>query len=611
MTDMIDQPKLPPLVFVRAGNYTYARTYTAQWREKGDKSTKQSVKNTTLRVGRINNNTGKGVIDFDRSFIEQHPELVQFVVTRESDEPNHYRLVFTPKDPQKELQHPYEIKYSHIGATLVLDSMLLHDPLVTVLEQTFPDDWREILSFAYYLVICPDGIADHFCRFAEDTLLPSAKEFQPHHLPRLFQRIKHEDIMTFFKDYLKLLTVNKKISTERFWAVDSTSISTYAKLENACCGHNKQGELLPQLNVMLITDEITGRPLFFQLFNGAVTDMTECIETFELLYGLGVHSFVVVADRGFFSKKNLQKIIELGYHFVMCVPYLKASSFQKYADAAMAAMAADLHYDESSRLDMYTCTKKADLDGGVSAWVHVFHDPAAAADEANDYKTQIKEAIKLYKGRKELTPEMTDFINDNFLHDDKGTFQVNEHGEPLINKAVYQTTSNNCGVFMVLSDSVKLTDIALRAFTRRNIIEENFKTLKVRMKLRREHTGSDASLVGKSFIQFVALSIYSMLEAKLSTAKRSEKEGKIDALPHHSVATCLDELNSISQYHIKSKQLIVVSQLSKAQRETLELFGVKPPMTHYEKDAVPANIGGKAPKPHGYDLHKAAKEIVK
>ena len=602
-------PQLPKLYFVKAGSYTYARTYKNKWVEKKSGKGKLAVKTDAHTVGRIDSSDGIGPVNFDDSFYRLFPDLKNFNVVRSCSDKNKFVLEIKPKNPEAVLPPKPVIRVRSIGATYLLENLTARDPMLEALKDVFPDSWEEILSFAFYMVLEPDAKAERFSIFADEVKLPCSGKLSPSQVTRLLQSITADKCSEYFADYLKRLTAGHYLSNERFWALDSTSISTYAQLEEAQYGLNKQGEDLPQLNVMFVTDEKTYRPLYFQVFNGSIPDMITCTTVFEKLLNLGVHSFVAVADRGFFSADNMKAICEKGCHFVICVPFERCSSYKSCIMEAQAAMAADNLFSLHCGQDVYTAKKPVEFYGR-RAYVHVFYNKAAAGDQAAAYQKRLKEVEKDYWAGRYLTPENKLFMLNNFLHNANGVFKTagdGRHKHLLLDKAQYQQRMSCCGIFLAVSDTVKKADIAFDACINRQNIEANFKTLKDRMKIKRLRVSTEESLQGKCFIAFLAVIINSFLDRRVTQFK--EQNGA-DSLPHHSIGAILDDLRGIKEYYFSAHHEYVVDQLSKKQEDSFKLFGVKAPIPHYEAGLAEANRTTAALKPHGEDLQRVIADFT-
>ena len=603
---MLKAPELPKLYFVKSGNYTYARMYRNAWQDKKSGSGKTAVKTHTKTVGRIDNKEGAGIIKFSSDFLRVHPQLNKFSVSRTVAEDavssGKYRLVFAPLNPDEELYALPHITCTSIGMSLVLDELLKRDVLLECLEQVFAGHYRQLLSAAYYMVMEPDAKLSRLGAFARNYRMPAAaEELYPTALTRMLAAITPEKVQLFFKSYLTELTKRHLLSKRRMWALDSTSVSTYAELNDAAYGRNKQDEVLPQINVMMITDEDSSRPLYYQYFNGSIPDVSDCVNTFELLLNLGVHSFVAVADRGFFSAANMTVIADKGYHFLMCVPYEKCTGYQQYIDEALLAFTRDNLFDLRCGQNVYTCKEQTAVAGSKhKAYVHVFYNHEASGAQIDHYQRRLKEVKELFMHKQILTAQELAFLYSNYCTDkDTGVLILNDKHEPILDTGAYNNVIKNAGIYLTVSDHIKYADVAYRAYTRRKCIEDTFATLKTRMQLKRLRVSSEDSLCGKCFIEFIALTLYSFLYRRLEGSGKSRQE-----LPHHTLTGIMDELRGIKEYYFSATHEHVINPLSKKQRECLDLFNVKYPKSYYDNELAEANRRKEALKPHGNDLRR-------
>lgn len=175
----------------------------------------------------------------------------------------------------------------------------------------------------------------------------------------------------------------------------------------------------------MITDQKTGRPIFYNRFNGAIPDVSTVTSTFETLLHLGTRSFMAVMDRGYYSKE-------------------KAGAF----------------------------TKKLQK-------------------RRNEIIQMIKEGLTLDTNNKSFA--------DVYLCQ-------NEDGSIGLNNQTFQEANKHAGVFVLVSDCVTDGKQAYYVYRDRRTVEECFSDLKVKMCCDRFRVSSEDSLVGKCFVEFIALS---------------------------------------------------------------------------------------------------------
>ena len=130
-----DTPKLPPLMIINQGKYSYVTTYKITW----DKTLRQPrrVPGQNKTVGKIvgGGTEGKivgggteGVIEWNSEFLDEHPELAGFITRRvlkgQKGSRNVYDYEFEPIDEMISLREALNLKRLSAGATWALDNIV-------------------------------------------------------------------------------------------------------------------------------------------------------------------------------------------------------------------------------------------------------------------------------------------------------------------------------------------------------------------------------------------------------------------------------------------------------------------------------------------------------
>ncbi len=101
-----------------------------------------------------------------------------------------------------------------------------------------------------------------------------------------------------------------KADTE-FWAYDTTSISSYSEqLRQIQYGHNKENDLLAQLNLAIVYGESSNLPFYYRKLSGNIPDSKTLTHLLADLNQLGFPKVKLVMDRGFYSKENISSLYE-------------------------------------------------------------------------------------------------------------------------------------------------------------------------------------------------------------------------------------------------------------------------------------------------------------
>ena len=94
-----------------------------------------------------------------------------------------------------------------------------------------------------------------------------------------------------------------------YYALDSTSISTYSQnLSKAEYGHNKDGDKTPQINVLMVVNQLTGEPVYYRTYSGNIPDMSTVKHYLNEMSRLELNNnAVLVADKGYSNIRNIHR----------------------------------------------------------------------------------------------------------------------------------------------------------------------------------------------------------------------------------------------------------------------------------------------------------------
>lgn len=204
--------------------------------------------------------------------------------------------------------HPIVKNY---GAYAILQQ--LSGSLEKGLKENFPDIYREISVIAMLQLITG-------CRGKRIW-----REFEASYLNDL-----HPDLTC--SDY-KVRTLIGKLGSRRgdidsFMRLymkpgsrlmfDGTSIFTRADDSCAQRGYNPEHRQETQVRLLYIFDRTSFMPVFYRMIPGNITDRTALKET---VTASGCRNCVIIADKGFYSKKNLSFLMENRMSYILPLQY--------------------------------------------------------------------------------------------------------------------------------------------------------------------------------------------------------------------------------------------------------------------------------------------------
>ena len=85
-------------------------------------------------------------------------------------------------------------------------------------------------------------------------------------------------------------------------------------------GKSKTKEKHPIINTALFVDEKTNISIYYEHFEGSVLDKSQTPYTLEKCKNLGYEKLFLMMDRGYYSFKNLDKMDNHGFGFVVMIP---------------------------------------------------------------------------------------------------------------------------------------------------------------------------------------------------------------------------------------------------------------------------------------------------
>ena len=452
------------------------------------------------------------------------------------------------------------------GATYLLDQIGNEIGMTEDLKSCFPEDYKKILSIAYFLILEDDNPLSRFGKWSRLHNHPYGKDIPSQRSSELFQSITEEAKMRFFR-----LQGKRRIEKE-YWAYDTTSISSYSEhLKQVKYGKNKDNEPLAQINLALLFGEASGLPFYFRKIAGNIPDVKTINELVRELDVLGYGNIKLVMDRGFYSAENINGLYKGHYKFIV-----GASTSLSYAKAYIKELGDSMQgytrYNE--QYEVYVASKTISWDytqerpykgdtitGDRRMYLHLYYNPEKAAEDGRQFNRYLKKLEKeLLCGKHEPTHENAYKKYFTVKQTPVRGIQV----EPV--DKVMEEARKKYGYFVLLSNEVKDPITVLELYRSRDVVEKAFGNLKDRLNCRRTLVSSDQSLDGKLFIEFIALIYLSYIKKKMEEKKLFSK---------YTMQGLLDELDVIECFSEPEKALIQGEVLKKQEQLFIDM-GVKP-----------------------------------
>ena len=587
----MENPKLPPILVNKAGSVYYVYTYKNVW----DRELKRSKRGESKKIGKILGGQKDGVICFDESFLQERPEFRSFQVERKGKE-----YVFTPlNESGTTLTQLQEVKQLHAGATWALDQLVAQSPVGEALKWAFPQrrDYLKILSICYFIILNQDNNISKYETFAEVTRLPWGAPLAPSSISRVFRKIRNQQIETYFSFFRdELLEQQEKYGdkNEITQALDSTSGSNYVinNLLNLERHRYEDEDNLPLINLLALTDYESGIAFFYRAYDGKVPAAKTVSQVISENAGLSLKNVVFVSDKGYSDAKNINDCLRNKLGFLFNVQCAMPDSFaQELIDGEkenlrdlnrmdwltkVFQITKEINWTFESDLVEGQVTSKKTKESTILYW-HIYFNRQFAENARQGLIERIDRVReKIYNGEELDENELT-LLEDVFeKHEEGDMISYTISNEKVDQKLRYK------GYQMLVSDKISDARKAWCVYQERRILEDTFKTLKTRLSCVRNRVSDNESLIGKTFVQFLATSIEMIVRARL---RKYLEEGKAsDSLPadYDPARGILDSLNNVMQ--TKFCEGYYFGESAEQKRGLFEALGVSVPGPETEKE---------------------------
>ena len=453
--------------------------------------------------------------------------------------------------PSKKNVEQVPILSKNYGNFHLLNSISEEVGLTRVLKINFPKSYLEILTCAFYEV--SESKPLYLCQgWCEKNHVPTIKSLSSQRISELLYDMTDIDRMSFFKKWCSY-----RIEKE-YLAFDITSISSYSDLiEFVEFGYNRDKEDLPQINLAMLFGQSSQLPIFYNFYPGSIRDVSTLHNMIEFAEELEIQNMKYVMDKGFYSEKNIEKLLAKRIKFTISVPFNNKFSKQMVDDVRESINTCENSMMLSDDI-VYAHTTSIKIKN-KKVHVHTFYNEQHYIDEKETlYKkiAKIEEAIKKHPDSyvdncsKYLTIERT-----------KKGLVINKNKENIENALKYK------GYLVMLSNDIDQAKEALYVYRTKDKVEKAFDNLKNELDLKRLRIHSEEAMKGRLFIGFIALILQSHIHKVMK---------ETNLVKNYTVEELIGELEKISLIEFTSGKKIM-TEISKKQRLIYEKFKVELP----------------------------------
>ena len=216
-----------------------------------------------------------------------------------------------------------------VGSSIILDTITDMLGLKSLLKSSFPGEYRQILTMAYYLV-SQGGPLSHCGTWCKSHAHPFGATLTSQCITEILRAISVDKKQTFFTKWMD------KVSEDDYLCYDITSISSYSALnEYIKYGHNRDLDKLPQLNLAILFSQKGRLPVYFERTPGNITDVTTLHNLLKTFKAMETKTLHYVMDKGFYSKKNVDELLASKDKFMLLMTSMRSSTGLKDTKSLM------------------------------------------------------------------------------------------------------------------------------------------------------------------------------------------------------------------------------------------------------------------------------------
>ncbi len=444
-----------------------------------------------------------------------------------------------------------------IGPSIVLDAITEQLGLCKLLKSCFPQEYSQIQAMAYYLA-SQGGSLSHcgtWCKSHAHSLEPLTSQ----RISEVLSSISIDKKQTFFTKWMN------KVLEDDYLCYDITSISSYSELnEYIKYGHNRDLDKLPQLNLAILFGQKGRLPVYYERTPGSISDVTtlhNLLKTFKALEAKTLH---YVMDRGFYSKKNVDQLLDSRDKFLLSVPLNN-----KWVQHAIDDICEVIHGPEGyQKLDdeiLYVHSRLYPWGkDNRRCYLHLYYNARARANAVDQFTEELIGYKKELESGKPISAHEEAY--DSFFvmkTTPKRGIQVSYNTQ-----AVNQYINRYAGFQALLTNSVKNPVESLQIYRDKDVVEKCFDDLKNQLDMKRLRMHSSATVDGRLFVQFIALIYMSALRREM------RKSGLIE---RYTVRELLQEMETLTKVKYSGKYGHILTEVTKSQREILQGLNIELP----------------------------------
>ena len=370
------------------------------------------------------------------------------------------------KDNKSQKDVEFSVYQRMLGCIPILYKTAINCKIVENLHTVYGEIvGNKILSLAFHWIQERDNAARRFIRFSNTFVLPFLGSMNEEDISRLYSELgfDKESLSSLFLLRCKLMPKKSCVS------YDSTSIPTKASdIYYSKVSKSKADKYEPMIHFSLLTDNETGVPFFYSLYNGNEPDCSTIEDLMIKIteFSEGKKDVTFIFDRGYETIENLSICLKENKRCIIAARVLKqsiiAKAKEKFVDfnsSSSIIPGTNIHSHTEEILIKYR-------GNDYKLWIHLYKDDCKAANETARFLKKLDDFEKLWKNSRKSERERMrqESIIQFFKDTDDGTTlvrltdeidnKINEFGF-FANISTFETTASDAYIKYVSRDSIE------------------------------------------------------------------------------------------------------------------------------------------------------------
>jgi transposase len=338
---------------------------------------------------------------------------------------------------------------------------------------------------------------------------------------------------------------------------DVTSISSYAQQMPAVeRGYNRDGENLAQFNLGMFCDEASKTPIYYNRYNGSLTDKTNLSYVLANAEAVGIKHVKMVVDGGFMDKGCLAGLHSLCKSFIVGLPTHLRESQNILASHGNGV---NNYANELNVAHTFCIAVDCEIQG-VSGKVLLYFDAlnhVYLCNELSENINRLKAELSTFKRYPKSKLKRYEPYFTLSKHKQGSGFDYEVDAEKV------EKLRKHKGLFMIFTTDMESTpEDTLYHYRAKDAVEKLFDQIKCDMDGNRIRTHNEQTTDGKVFVTFIACVIRSYLLRKLNQYLTDNST---------SMKKVFSQLSNITVVS-GTKGLRFTKALSKKQKQILNAF---------------------------------------